>query len=235
MGQTLLRRATLRGIALLSITLFLCNIMFVAQATEQPSIVVLCGLGAGLQRDESIRLLDATYHIFQDSGLLKPIWVDTEKICWPTVFEAVKFSRYLKADYVLYLDLSKSGSFYSYDADLIDPTKGMEVASFMDKWKAEPKATEKAISSLSSSVIFATLGKITVNLTIISAPPFCDVYRGEYRIGNTGKNGFRKTLYWERGSYQIKLCEPGYLDEEETLLVEKNPTNYSRRFELRKE
>ena len=230
----MLRRVRLRRIALLSLTFFSCNMVFVAHAEEQPSIVLLCGWGAGLQRDESMRLLDATYHIFQDSGVVKPIWVVPEQRCWTTVFEAIKFSRYLKADYMLYMDVSKGAGFYSYDAELIDPIKGMKIASFMDKWKVKPKATERAISNLSSSVIFASLGKITVNLTILSEPPFCDVYRDEYRIGNTEENGFRKTLYWERGSYRIKLCEPGYVDAEERLVVENNPTNYSRRFELRK-
>lgn len=204
------------------------------QADEQPSIVVLCGKGAGLQVDESMILVDATYQLFQRSGVVKPIWVDPEKRCWPTVFKAAKFSKYKNADYMLYMDVSKWAGFYSYKADLIEPIKGMKVASFRDKWEAKPKATEKAISNLSSEVILASLGRITVNLTIISSPPFCDVYRDVYRIGNTGENGLRKTFYWERGSYQIKLCEPSYLDLIETLVVEKNPTNYSRRFKLRK-
>jgi hypothetical protein len=206
-----------------------------AVAMDEPSVVVLCGgIQGGLTSEESAMLMSAASKSLGQSGIVKSILVGSEKGCYPTLFEALEYSKSRKADYMVYMDFSKWGGYYSYHAELVEPMKGITIARFADKWKAEQTSTEKAMSALSSNVILASLGRITVNLTIMSTPPYCDVYRDEYRIGNTGNNGFRRTLYWERGSYEIRVCQPDYSDGVDILKVEENPTHYSRRFRLRK-
>jgi len=88
--------------------------------------------------------------------------------------------------------------------------------------------------TFASQVIFDSSGRTTVNMTIESTPSYCDVYRDKDRLGHTGENGFRGTYYLKKGSYKIKVCKPDYEDKIDALKVEKNPTNYSKNFKLKR-
>ena len=219
-------------VSLLLIIFYIPNMVIFAEAAEQPSIVILCGPSKALPAYESKKLVDAAYKAFERSGVIKAIAVDPDQACWSTVFEAVEFSKYKNADYMVYIDLSKWGKYYSYDADLIAPSKGLKIGTFGDKWTGQPDAAEKSMSSLVSNVLFSSLGKMTVNMIIESSQKFCSIFRDEHLLGDTGENGFRDTHYLKKGSYQIRVCKPEYEDFMDTLRVMKNPTNYIKKVSL---
>jgi len=183
---------------------------------------------------ESMELVAGTCEIFAKSAVVEPICVQADSMFYGTVTKATKFSNKINADYMVYMDLSKSQGVYWYHAELVRPAAGMHLATYSHKWKAEPAATQETWFTLASRIIFRSLGKITVNITIESSPSYCDVYRDDIHLGDTGKDGFRNTYYLEKGSYKIKLCKPEYKDEEDTLKVEKNPTNYLEKFTLKR-
>lgn len=221
----MLRKGSSARIALLLALLNLINMGILAQGAEKPSIMVLLNSTGAAPAWESVKMVNAANELFKESREFKTIDVSLDAVFWPTVHEATKFGSDKNADYMVFIDISKIGGTYSYRAKLLKPREGHVMANYVDKWSDEQTATKEAIGGLVSNVLFTSLTIITVNMTIESNPPLCDVFRGSYRIGYTDKDGsFRQTFYWRKGTYTIKVCKPGYKDWFRKLKVEENPT-----------
>ena len=203
-----------------------------AETSEQPSIMVLLKSPSALSVQESMKLINATYEIFKISGALKPIPVDPTIAFWPTTYEAMKYSEYKKANYMVYMDIAWQKKRISYHAILINPNTNRIIGEYPNNWFGHPATTEEAGLKFASEITYRFSGKIRVIMNIESTPTFCDVYRDQYRLGNTERNGFRKTLFWKKGYYNIKVCKADCKDFLEKLKVEKNPTNYIKKVTL---
>jgi hypothetical protein len=204
------------------------------KAEKLPSIVVLYKPSAALPISESMKLLGAAYAVFKESEVFEPICISYDRLGWEKVTDAVQFSKHINADYMVYMDISKKWGTYYYNAELVKPAIGWKMAAYENQWTDEPATTKKAMFEFASQVIFDSLGKITVYMTIESTPSYCDVYRDKDRLGHTGENGFRGNYYLKKGSYKIRVCKPDYEDGVDSLKVEDNPTEYSKYFELKR-
>lgn len=202
---------------------------------QQPSLAMLMESTKVVPAEESMKVWGIASRFFEQSGTVKVIKVDPNNIFWPTIPAATVFSRNMNADYMLYITLWKQGRAFSYSAKLIRASDGFAIATYKDAWSDSAASTEKAMFKLVSSSVYNSSGKITVNLTIISKPQYADVYRDKDRLGDTGENGFRKTYWWDKGQYEIKVCRPMFRDHKETLNVEANPTDYQREIKLKRE
>jgi len=215
------------------ILLCLPSMGITAETSEQPSIMVLLKSPSTIPAQKSMKLIDATYEIFKASGVLKPIPVDPKIRFWPNLLAATRYSEDKQASYMVYMDIAKRKKTISYYAILIDPNTNRIMGNYTDKWSDQPATTEKAMLNFASKIIYGSSGKIRVILSIESTPTFCDVYRDQYRLGNTGENGFRRTLFWKKGYYNIKVCKADCKDFLEKLEVEKNPTSYIKKVKLK--
>lgn len=75
----------------------------------------------------------------------------------------------------------------------------------------------------------------TVHLYIVTIPGDADVYVNGRRLGNTGKNGFTKRVFWDIGDYVLKLLKAGYKAYRKDVHVSDEPTVVSGEFELVRE
>jgi len=136
------RRKSFLIISLVFFLLFLENIGILgeaeAEAEKLPSIVVLYKPSKALPASESMKLLGAAYGVFKKSEVFQPIYIPYDKLGWTTVTEAVEFSKYMNADYMVYMDISKRWGTYYYSAELVKPAIGKKIAAYMDKWTDEP-------------------------------------------------------------------------------------------------
>lgn len=204
-----------------------------AKISEQPSIMVLLKSPSAVPAQESMKLIDATCKLFEISGVLRPITVDAEMARLPNIAEATKYSADRQANYMVYMDTAWRKKRISYHAILINPKTNRIIGEYTDKWFGNPATPEEAGLKFASNIIYRFSGKITVILNIESTPTFCDVYRDQYRLGNTEENGFRRTLFWKKGDYYIKVCKADCKDFLEKLKVDKNPTSYIKKVNLK--
>ncbi len=230
-----MRKAFWAKLVLLLSLIVTVNTEALVEAAEQPSMVVLVESPTTVSADEARKLLAVADGIFGRSKALRPIVVDPSDMFWSTSAQATMYSFQRKADYMLYVSLSKDQGIYSYSAKLLKPGTGALIATFEDSWKGEHAASEKVMFKLASDAIYTSSGKITVNMTIISDPKYSDVYRDTDRLGNTGEKGcFTETYWWDTGSYKIKVSKPDHEDNVETIKVKNNPTDYQREVKLRR-
>jgi hypothetical protein len=216
------------------ISTFSCCMEILAAEPEKPSVVILMEPPRESLRTDYVDLWKLAVKTFEHTNQFRLIIPDSVNIFWKSPAEATSYATKINADFVLYMALSKDPNYYSYNAQLIKPSPWTPIAAYKYGWKADPATNEKAFLKLASDTIYNTSAKITVNITIVSKPTHSDVYRDEDRLGNTEENGFRCTRFWERGSYKIKVCKPGYKDNIDTLNVENNPTEYQREVILKK-
>lgn len=229
------KRRVLAGVILHMIIISKVMISAIADAVSQPSLVMLMERPVTFSTDESLKLFAGAAGIINNSKALRLVTVEATNMFWPDVYQALKFSQWKNADYMLFVKLSKVRGNYLYTADLMKTKENALVATYKDSWRAEPEESRKALFKLASHTIYDSSGKITVNITIISDPNYSNVYRDKDRLGNTGEKGcFTDTYWWDKGSYQIKVCKPAHDDYVEKLEVESNPNDYQREVKLKK-
>jgi len=217
------------------VLLHLTNVGVLAKVEKNPSIMVLLASTGATPVWESVKMVNVANDLFEGSKEFETIPVGINVMFWPTVYNATEYGINRNADYMVFMDISKIGGTYSYDAKLIKPMTGSTIAEYAEKWADEPVATKEAMGELVAKEVYTSLSKIRVNMIIESSPALCDIFRGSYRLGCTDSDGsFSKTVYWKKGSYKIKICKPGYRDWSDRIKVEKNPTDYSKKAILKK-
>jgi len=215
------------------ILFFLPSMGITAEVLEQPSIMVLLKSPSTVPTEESMKLIDASQVVFKASGVFKPITVETGLAFLPNIEEAKNYSLKKKANYMVYMDMRKRGSTTWCSATLADLKEGKVIGMYSDKWSDQKAKPEEVGIKLASDIVYIFSGKIRVEITIESTPSYCEVYRDQDRLGHTGENGFRATLYWKRGRYKIKVCKADCKEWSDTLKVDKNPTNYMKKVKLK--